>query len=147
MPSSRAGTKRRSLGTILIVEDDAILCMAMEQALIEGGAKSVISCASTAAAMVELESQRFEAVVLDVRLSDRDDGWTIAELLTQLGPKPPRIVFSTGTPGAIPPEIASLGQILEKPYAPDDLVAAVRNGPRKVGLIGRLLGEGATPAA
>ena len=84
-------------------------------------------------------------MILDVHLADRQDGWAIAELLTQLGPKPPRIVFSTGNPGAIPPEIAALGLMMEKPYAPDTLVAALQDNPKRTGLFGRLLRESATP--
>lgn len=144
--ATKGRTKRGSIGHVLVVEDDAILCMAIEQALLDGGAKSVHCCASTEAALVELESRRPDAVILDVHLADRDDGWAIAELLTQLGPRRPRIVFSTGNPGAIPAEIAGLGLVLEKPYAPGDLVTALRSAPKRGGLIGRLLGETATPA-
>ncbi|HVR89754.1 MAG TPA: response regulator [Novosphingobium sp.] len=142
--TTKSRKKRGSLGHVLVVEDDAILCMAIEQALLDGGARSVHCCASTDAALAELESRRPDLVILDVHLADRDDGWAIAELLTQLGPKPPRIVFSTANPGVIPAHIAELGTILEKPYAPETLIAALQASPRKVGLIGRLLGEPAT---
>ena len=133
-----------SLGRILIVEDDALLCLAMETALLDGGAKAVECCATTEAALAALEQGRPDVVVIDVHLADRDDGWAIAELVTQLGPRAPRIVFSTASPDAIPPEIAGLGTVIEKPYSPDELVAVVRGG-RKVGLFGRLLGESTTP--
>jgi CheY-like chemotaxis protein len=131
-----------SLGRILVVEDDALLCLAMETALLDGGASTVECCATTEAALAALEHGRPDVVVLDVHLADRDDGWAIAELVTQLGPRPPRIVFSTASPDAIPPEIAGLGTVIEKPYSPEDLVSAVR----EVGLFGRLRGESATPA-
>ena len=147
MPSTtKSRTRRRSLGHVLVVEDDAILCMAIEAALLDGGAKTVHCCPTTAAALAELDSKRPDIVILDVHLADRQDGWAIAELLTQLGPKPPRIVFSTGNPGAIPPEIAALGLVMEKPYAPDTLVAALQDNPRRTGLFARLLRDPATPA-
>lgn len=144
--TTKSRTKRGTLGHVLVVEDDAVLCMAIEQALLDGGAKSVHCCASTEAALAELENRCPDAVILDVHLTDRDDGWAIAELLTQLGARTPRIVFSTGNPGAIPAKIAGLGLVLEKPYAPEDLIAALLAGPKKFGLFGRLRGEPATPA-
>ena len=131
--TTRSRIRRRSLGHVLVVEDDAILCMAIEQALLDGGAKSVHCCPSTEAALAELESKRPDIVILDVHLADRDDGWAIAELLTQLGPRPPRIVFSTANPGAIPAEIAALGLMMDKPYSLDDLVAVLRSTPNKIG--------------
>ena len=59
--------------------------------------------------MAALEQGPPDAIVLDVHLADRDDGWALAELVDLLGPKRPRIVFSTGSPEDIPPEIAELG--------------------------------------
>ena len=148
MPTTtKSRARRRSLGHVLVVEDDAILCMAIETALLDGGARSVHCCPTTEAALAELDSKRPDIVILDVHLADRQDGWAIAELLTQLGPQPPRIVFSTGNPEAIPPEVAGLGLVLTKPFSPDTLIAALHSGTRRTGLFGRLLGENATPVA
>jgi CheY-like chemotaxis protein len=96
--------------------------VAIEQALLDGGASSVAICSSTDEAMAELHRQPPDALVLDVNLADRNDGWALAELVVELNPRQPRIVFSTGSPERIPPEIAELGQILAKPYDPAELV-------------------------
>ena len=82
------------------------------------------------AALEALRRSRPDVVVLDVQLADRDDGWAIAELIDSVGPQPPRIVFSTGAPDRIPPQVAELGTVLEKPYDPRDLVRAVA-APRR----------------
>lgn len=124
------------LGHILIVEDDAVLALAMETALIDAGARRVELCHTTEAALAALRSARPDAVVLDVHLADRDDGWAIAELVDGLGPERPRIVFSTGDPDRIPPEIAELGLVLTKPYEPADLLRAVA-APRPRGILSR----------
>jgi CheY-like chemotaxis protein len=129
---------QRSLGRALIVEDDALLALALEEALIEGGARSVESCNSSAAAKVALETFRPDVVVLDVHLADCNDGWAFAEIVTQLGPRSPHIIFSTATPEAIPPEVAALGLVMAKPYRPDELVEAVRRYRRGSGLLTRL---------
>ena len=131
----RSGKPR--LGSILVVEDDPVLGLSIEAALLDAGAKQVIICPSTARAMEALESVRPDGIVLDVHLADRDDGWALAELVDQLGPPRPRIVFSTGSPDEIPPEIAEMGAVLEKPYDPAQLVEAL-SGEDKRGLLARL---------
>ena len=88
--------------------------------------------------MAKLEKTRFDVVILDVHLEDRSDGWALAELLKELGPRPPRIVFSTGSPEAIPPAIAELGTVLEKPYEPAELLAALHAQAAPTGLFAKL---------
>ncbi len=111
---------------VLLVEDDAILSMSLQDAFIRAGTKDVIVCQTMKATMKELhDGPRPNAIVLDVHLADRDDGWAIAELVNVLGPKPPRIVFSTAAPEDIPADIADMGAVFEKPYDPDELVKAL----------------------
>lgn len=125
------------LGHILIVEDDTVLALGMEAALIDAGASRVEVCQTTDAALAALRRARPAVIVLDIQLADRDDGWALAELVDGLGPQRPRIVFSTGAPERIPAEIAGLGPILTKPYDPADLVRAVA-AQRPRGLLSRL---------
>lgn len=127
------------IGSALVVEDDPILALSIEDILRGAGAPNVTVCSSTAQALAALEKERIDVLVLDVHLVDRDDGWAIAELVNELGPQPPRIVFSTGNPDAIPAEIAELGTVLTKPYAPDALIAAA-SGSRRTGLLARIKG-------
>lgn len=127
------------LGSILVVEDDPVLALSIEAALRDAGARAVVICPSIASTMEALEQGRPDGIVLDIHLTDRDDGWALAELVDQLGPRRPRIVFSTGSPDAIPPEVAHMGAVLEKPYDPADLVAAL-SGEERRGLFARLRG-------
>lgn len=124
------------LRRVLVVEDDPILGMATEDTLRDGGVEHVDICQTTEGAMDVLRADMPDAVILDVHLSDRDDGWAIAELIESLGEKGPRIVFSTGAPQDIPPHIAELGSVLTKPYAPEALLAALRE-PGRRGLLSR----------
>ena len=126
-----------SLKRVLVVEDDAILSMLIESELRAHGVEDVVVCPSIAATMEELERAAADALVLDVHLSDRDDGYAVAELVSLLGPKSPRIVFSTGAPDDIPPDIAELGPVLAKPYDPEDLIAALDSKARP-GVFARL---------
>jgi len=133
-----AGKRKPRLGRALIVEDDALLAMQLEDALNDGGAEEVAVCGSVVAAMGELERMKPDILILDVHLADRDDGWAMAELVTQLSPKPPVIVFSTATPEIIPEHIAKLGAVMGKPYRTEALIATLQQHRRRPGLLARL---------
>lgn len=126
-----------ALGRVLVVEDDAILALAIEVALLDAGASQVVVCPSIASAMEALEAGAPDGIVLDVHLTDRDDGWALAELVGMLGPKKPRIVFSTASPDDIPPEVAEMGPVFEKPYDPARLAEALASDAGS-GLFARL---------
>ncbi|WP_271076948.1 response regulator [Aurantiacibacter sp. MUD61] len=118
----------------LIVEDDAILAMSLEDAFRRSGTHEVTVVSTMKATMEALnDGAKPDVIILDVHLADRDDGWAIAELVSLLGAKLPKIVFSTGAPQDIPGEIAEMGTVFEKPYDPDVLVekltASRRLGP------------------
>lgn len=139
----RPSRASKALGTalplnhVLVVEDDPLLGMATEDTLREAGVKHIDICQTTEGALEVLRAAMPDAIILDVHLSDRSDGWAIAELVEALGENSPRIVFSTGAPQDIPPEIAELGSVLTKPYAPETLLAALRE-PARRGLLALL---------
>ena len=135
--SAQAGALRRSL----VVEDDAILGMMIAETLKDLGLQQISVCPSIASALNELDRLKPDLLVLDVHLADRDDGWTIVELLRELSPALPRIVFSTATPESVPPRIAEMGVVLAKPFAPEDLAAAIAAESRpRPGLLAWLKG-------
>jgi CheY-like chemotaxis protein len=139
-PRKKPGSRKKRLGRILVVEDDPVLSLALDDALREVGASEVVICPSLASTIEALEEGDASAVIIDVHLADRDDGWALAELVDQLGPKRPRIVFSTGTPEDIPPEIAEMGVVFEKPYDPAELARELASGEERRGLFSRLRG-------
>ncbi|MBY6127826.1 response regulator [Qipengyuania aquimaris] len=124
---------------VLVVEDDAILSLNLQGALEDAGVKEVVLCTTTDQALEALRRKKPDAIVLDVHLADRDDGWAVAELVETLGPKPPRVIFSTGAPQDIPEDVATLGCVLEKPYDSADLVSLLGQ-PERTGIIKRLRG-------
>jgi len=136
---SKRPRRRARLGRVLVVEDDPIIAMAMEAALRDAGSVEVVVCPSIARTMDALEQGPAAAIVLDIHLADRSDGWALAELVDLLGPKPPYIVFATGAPEEIPPEIAEMGPVFEKPYDPVQLAEVLASGAKR-GLFARLLG-------
>lgn len=137
---SEKKTRGKNLGRVLLVEDDAVLALSLEDALLAGGADEVIICHTMKATVAELEKdEKLDALILDVHLGDRDDGWAVAELVAMLGPKRPWIAFATGAPNEIPAQIAEMGPVFEKPYDPEQLVKVLVAG-RKRGLFSRFLG-------
>ena len=136
--SRKAGPKaKKALGRVLIIEDDPVLALALEDALHQARFGDVVICPSMEAAMAELDKKWPDAMIIDIHLADRDDGWALAELTGLIGTRRPRIVFSTGAPEEIPPEIAELGAVFEKPYDPGTLVNALC-GHEQRGLFARL---------
>ena len=124
-PDGAAPAKTRKIGPVLVVEDDAALALAVEDALLAAGAREVVLASTTAQALETLRDAQFETVILDVHLADRGDGWAIAELIRALGKGGPKVIFATGSPDEIPKDIADLGPVLAKPYDFDQLVALV----------------------
>ncbi|GAA4043847.1 hypothetical protein GCM10022213_13170 [Parerythrobacter jejuensis] len=120
-----------------MVEDDAVLALSLEAALLDAGANQVDIVSNTAAALKALCKGRPDTLVLDVHLADRDDGWAIAELVETVGTNQPRIIFQTGSPQDIPDAIARLGKVLVKPYDPQELIA-LAEAPAKPGFLARL---------
>ena len=127
MPPDGASTKNsRKFGPVLVVEDDAVLALAVEDALLAGGARHVTIAATTEQAIETLRDGKFEAIILDVHLADRGDGWAIAEVVRALGADAPKVIFATGSPQDIPADIADLGPVLTKPYDFEELVSHAR---------------------
>jgi DNA-binding response OmpR family regulator len=135
-----------AIGRVLVVEDDPVLALALEDALLAAGAGEVAICPSMESTVAELEKGSASAIVIDVHLADRDDGWAVAELVDMLGTRRPRIVLSTGAPQDIPEGIAEMGPVFEKPYDPAELVAALL-GDEKRGLFAKLRGAIGGPSA
>jgi len=121
---------------VLVVEDDALLALSIEDVLRGAGTPKVTVCPTIELAMASIEEARPDAIILDSHLSDRHDGWALAEVVNCLGPRRPRIIFSTAAPEEIPPEIAKLGVIFEKPYDPSMLIDAL-NAREASGLFSR----------
>jgi CheY-like chemotaxis protein len=137
MREKSAAKGNPALVRVLVVEDDPVLALALEDALLAAGAGEVAICPSMETTKTELEKGRADAIVIDVHLADRDDGWAVAELADMLGTRRPRIVFSTGAPQDIPEEIAEMGPVFEKPYDPAQLIAAL-SGEERRGLFAKL---------
>lgn len=111
---------------ILIAEDEYVLQGIVEDALSEAGfAMDILSSAEEALTLFKSGTKTYKALVTDVGLKGRMSGWEIARQIREVDPGFP-VIYMTG--GAAD-QWASRGVpnsiLLEKPFAPAQLVTAV----------------------
>jgi DNA-binding response OmpR family regulator len=114
--------------TILVIEDDQLIQAMIEEALSEGGFEATVT-ASGDAAITLLHANKFQyrAVVTDINLIGRFDGWEVARTAREADPTIP-VIYMTGTHGeewafkGVPNSV-----LLKKPFAPAQLVTALSN--------------------
>jgi DNA-binding response OmpR family regulator len=114
------------LPVILVVEDDQPLQVIVEAALTEGGFEPAIAASGEeAVTLLKGRKTKYRALVTDITLLGRMDGWEIAQQAREIDPEFPIIYMS----GAHAEDWASKGVpnsiMLAKPFAPAQLVTAV----------------------
>jgi DNA-binding response OmpR family regulator len=113
---------------IMVVEDDPAIQILVEDALDEGGFEPAIA-ASGEEAVTLLRGNRshYRALVTDINLLGKLDGWEVAKQAREIDPAFP-IIYMTG---AAADQWASHGVpnsiLLTKPFAPAQLITAVSN--------------------
>ena len=112
--------------TILVIEDDPLIQILVEEALTEGGFGSAIAASGEEAVKLLLGDRiKYCALITDINLPGRVDGWEVAKQAREFDPSIP-IVYMTG---AAAEQWASHGVpksvLLPKPFAPAQLVTAV----------------------
>lgn len=106
---------------ILVVEDEALVAMLVEDALLDAGALVIGPAATVAEALALLDLETPDAAVLDLNLA----GETSTPVADALALRSIPFVVATGY-GAdgLPPGHITV-PVLAKPYDPDDLTAAL----------------------
>jgi DNA-binding response OmpR family regulator len=113
---------------ILIIEDDEAIQSLVEDALIEGGFEPAIApSGEEAVTLLKGRTANYRALVTDITLRGRIDGWEVARQAREIDPQFPVVYMS----GASAEDWASRGVpnsiMLSKPFAPAQLVTAVSN--------------------
>ena len=111
---------------ILVVEDDFLIQGMIEEALTEGGFEvEITALGKEAVALLKSHKDKYRALVTDINLSDKLDGWEVAKTAREIDPAFP-VIYMTG---ASADQWASHGVpnsiLLAKPFAPAQLVTAV----------------------
>jgi DNA-binding response OmpR family regulator len=113
---------------ILIIEDDEAIQSLVEDALTEGGFEPAIApSGEEAVTLLKGRTANYRALVTDITLRGRIDGWEVARQAREIDPQFPVVYMS----GASAEDWASRGVpnsiMLSKPFAPAQLVTAVSN--------------------
>jgi CheY-like chemotaxis protein len=116
----------QGLPLVLVAEDDQLLQGTVEEALTEGGFEiNIAATGEEAITLLRGNHSKFRALVTDIHLAGKLDGWDVARAAREIDPAFP-IVYMTG---AAAEEWASKGVpnsiLLNKPFAPAQLVTAV----------------------
>jgi DNA-binding response OmpR family regulator len=118
----------QNVPVILVIEDDEAIQIVVEDALSEAGFEPAIA-ASGEEAVTLLKGVRgaYRALVLDIGLRGRIDGWEVAQQAREIDPEFPIVYMSGASAGAWPSKGVPNSIMLEKPFAPAQLVTAVSN--------------------
>ena len=113
---------------IVVVEDDASLCLAIERILRAGGFAPV-TFASAEAALEAGTAATADCLVLDVRLPGMS-GFDLYRRLTHSGEKPPVVFMTAHDEPAVREEAEKMGAsgYLAKPFSGRTLLEAVAQG-------------------
>jgi DNA-binding response OmpR family regulator len=111
---------------VLVIEDEYPIQAMVEDALTEGGfATDILSSGEEALTLFRGGLKNYKALVTDVRLKGRLNGWEVAAQIRETNPALPVVYMS----GAHADEWASKGVpnsiMLAKPFAPAQLVTAI----------------------
>lgn len=104
---------------VLIVEDDALTAEAAVQMLVDAGATPLAPCATVTDALTLISRQHVDLALLDVNLNGMRSN-AIASALTAKN-----IPFVAATGYGIAAAIAGATIVVDKPYTPEKLRAAM----------------------
>jgi len=106
---------------ILVVEDEMLILLMIEGILGDLGCRSVTSAATVKKAISLIETEFFDAAMLDMSLGGEDSS-SVAVALSKRGVP---FIYSTGNDKRYMTEEAREHAVLYKPYQETDLIAAI----------------------
>lgn len=117
-----------SVSTILVIEDDETIQMLAEDALADAGFEPAVTPSGEEALTLLMGMKsNYCALVTDISLRGKIDGWEVAQRAREIDPAFP-IVYVSGVSAADWPSRGVPNSImLAKPFAPAQLVTAVSN--------------------
>ena len=114
------------LPIILVIEDDAAVQGLVEDTLSEGGFEPAIAASGEeAVTLLKGRTANYRALVTDIRLRGRMDGWEVARQAREINSQFPVVYMSGANAADWPAKGVPNSMMLEKPFAPAQLVTAV----------------------
>jgi DNA-binding response OmpR family regulator len=116
---------------ILVVEDDPPIQIIVEDALVDGGFEPAIApSGEEAVTLLEGHKGKYHALVIDITLSGRLDGWEVAKRAREIDPAFPILYITAAHADRWPSQGVPNSVLLTKPFAPAQLVTAVNRTVR-----------------
>jgi DNA-binding response OmpR family regulator len=111
---------------ILVIEDDDAVQGVIEEALVEGGFEPAIAASGEeAVTLLSGGLTPYRALVADINLLGRLDGWEVAKRAREVDPAFPIIYITAAHAALWPSRGVPNSVLLTKPFAPSQLVTAV----------------------
>ena len=111
---------------ILVIEDDPPIQLVVEDALADGGFEPAIAASGEeAVTLLRGNKGKYRALVTDIHLVGRIDGWEVARLARQIDPAFPILYITGAHADRWPSHGVPNSVLLVKPFAPAQLVTAV----------------------
>jgi DNA-binding response OmpR family regulator len=110
-----------SIGTVMLVEDEAMVAVMIEDFLLDLGATEVIVCGTIADAEALVGHQPLQCAILDVKIGDADSSCLADELSRRKVP----FFFATAVGPEVIPERHRHRPILAKPFSNEQLLEFV----------------------
>lgn len=114
------------LPIVLVVEDDEVIQLLAEDALQQGGFEiAVAATGEEAVTLLQAGVIKYRALVVDINLLGKFDGWQVARAARKSDPNFP-VIYMSGVAGEQwPIQGVPNSLLLQKPFAPVQLVTAV----------------------
>ena len=111
---------------ILVVEDEFLIQELVDDALSEGGFQTeVVATGEDAISLLQGEPLKYRALLTDVNLKGNLSGWDVARRARELNPEIPVIYMTGAAAGEWPSHGVPNSVLLNKPFAPAQVVTAV----------------------
>lgn len=114
------------LPTVLLIEDEDAIQAIVEDALTEGGFQvATVKTGEEAVTLLKGGLAVYRALVTDVNLLGRLDGWEVARAAREIDPHFPVVYMTGGAADKWPVLGVPNSILLPKPFAPAQVVSAV----------------------
>ena len=116
------------LPVILVIEDEEAIQSLVEDALTEGGFEPAIAASGEeAVTLLKGRTTNYRALVTDISLRGKIDGWEVAQQAREIDPQFPIVYMSGASAVDWPSKGVPNSIMLAKPFAPAQLVTAIAN--------------------
>jgi DNA-binding response OmpR family regulator len=113
---------------VLVIEDDLDIQALIDEALCDGGYQPALaSSGEEGITLLKGRQTKYRALVTDINLVGRIDGWEVARAAREIDPEFPVIYMTGAAADQWPVKGVPNSILLTKPFAPAQLVTAVSN--------------------